>query len=177
MKFRFRPSFNIPALAAVVASLLGSAPIFTPAHASGGVIRYATPSGMNTGTCTSWGTACELQYAISVAVSGDEVWAHQGTYVPDSGLPSDRTLSFALKNGVEIYGGFAGAETLREQRSPLATVTILSGAVGDPGQTADDSYHVVTGSGTNSTAILDGFTVTAGNANGSSPADCGRRDV
>ena len=34
------------------------------------------------------------------------------------------------------------------------------------GGNGDNSYHVVTGSGTDETAILDGFTVAAGNANG-----------
>ena len=37
----------------------------------------------------------------------------------------------------------------------------------------DNSYHVVTGSGTDATAVLDGFTVTAGNANGSFPNNSG----
>jgi hypothetical protein len=31
---------------------------------------------------------------------------------------------------------------------------------------SENSYHVVTGSGTDATALLDGFAVTAGNANG-----------
>ncbi|MHC4697027.1 MAG: right-handed parallel beta-helix repeat-containing protein [Planctomycetota bacterium] len=34
---------------------------------------------------------------------------------------------------------------------------------------AENSYHVVTGSGTDATTLLDGFTITAGNADGSSP--------
>ncbi len=38
---------------------------------------------------------------------------------------------------------------------------------------SDNSYHVVTGSGTNATAILDGFTIRGGNANGSFPDDGG----
>ncbi|MHC4424661.1 MAG: hypothetical protein ACYSYV_01045 [Planctomycetota bacterium] len=31
---------------------------------------------------------------------------------------------------------------------------------------AENSYHVITGSGTDETTVLDGFTVTAGNADG-----------
>jgi parallel beta-helix repeat protein len=38
---------------------------------------------------------------------------------------------------------------------------------------AENSYHVVTGSGTDDTAVLDGFTITAGNANGSDPYNSG----
>jgi hypothetical protein len=40
---------------------------------------------------------------------------------------ADRTISFALKNGVGVYGGFAGTETMRSQRNPATNVTILSG--------------------------------------------------
>ena len=78
-----------------------------------------------------------------------------------------------LKNGVGLYGGFAGAESLRSQRDPAANVSILSGEIGDPNSTSDNSYHVVIGSGTDATAVLDGFTITAGNASGTSPASQG----
>jgi hypothetical protein len=96
-----------------------------------------------------------------VAVSGDQIWVKAGTYKPTSG--TDRSISFVLKNGVAIYGGFNGTETLLSQRNPAANVAILSGEIGAAG-TSDNSFHVVIGSGTDSTAVLDGFTVTAGNA-------------
>jgi predicted outer membrane repeat protein len=66
---------------------------------------------------------------------------------------------------VGIYGGFNGTETLRTQRNPVTNVTRLSGDIGDTRDWSDNSYHVVTGGGTNSTAVLDGFTIYAGNAN------------
>ncbi len=48
--------------------------------------------------------------------------------------------------------------------------TILSGDLnGDDASTSgldENSYHVVTGSATGAQAVLDGFTITAGNANG-----------
>ena len=72
-----------------------------------------------------------------------------------------------LKNGVSVYGGFAGTETLLSQRDPSANPTILSGDIGTVNDTSDNAYHVVVGSGTNSTAVLDGVTITAGNGNGS----------
>ncbi|HEU0297725.1 MAG TPA: choice-of-anchor Q domain-containing protein, partial [Anaerolineales bacterium] len=117
-------------------------------------------TGLNDGS--SWTDAyTDLQAALSTASSGDEIWVAAGTYKPTSS--TDRTNSFALKNGVAIYGGFAGTETLRTQRNPATNVTILSGEIGAAG-IADNSYHVVIGSGTNSTAVLDGFTITAGYA-------------
>jgi hypothetical protein len=51
------------------------------------------------------------------------------------------------------------------QRDTTAHPTVLSGDIGIVGNNDDNSYHVVTGSGTDETAILDGFIVTQGNAN------------
>jgi hypothetical protein len=68
---------------------------------------------------------------------------------------------------VALYGGFAGAEFLRSERSIAANVTTLSGDLnGDDASTgkSENSYHVVTGV---TGATLDGFTVTGGNANAS----------
>src|SRR5262249_45297902 len=79
---------------------------------------------------------------------------------------ADRTVSFALKEGVGVYGGFAGTETLRSQRDWAAHPTVLSGDIGTPGDASDNSYHVVSSDGLTAAAVLDGFTVTAGNATG-----------
>jgi hypothetical protein len=80
---------------------------------------------------------------------------------------------------VGIYGGYAGVGAPNpDDRNIDAHETILSGDLtGDDGYFFDNnnenSYHVVTGSRTDVTAILDGFTVTGGNANGSEPNDRG----
>lgn len=154
------------ALALVLISTAG--PTLVQAVAS---TRYAAPGGLTTGNCDNWGVACDLQYALTSAVSGDQIWAVQGTYKPTSTM--DRTISFALKSGVAVYGGFIGMETSLEQRDPTANVTILSGDIGTAADSSDNSYHVVWGGGTNSAAVLDGFTITAGNANGTFPANYG----
>ena len=84
-----------------------------------------------------------------------------------------------MKNGVAIYGGFAGNESDIELRDPNANETILSGDVnGDdiPGDLttnrADNCYHVFyhNNIGLSRTAILDGFIITGGNANASTPS-------
>lgn len=121
--------------------------------------------GANDGT--SWTDAfIDLQSALSVAMDGDEIWVAAGSYTPTNGI--DRTISFVLKNGVALYGGFAGTETSRGQRDWSAHETVLSGNIGAPGTNTDNSYHVVVGSGTNATAVLDGFTVLGGYADGGS---------
>jgi hypothetical protein len=81
-------------------------------------------------------------------------------------------------NGVAIYGGFPAGGSTWEQRDPNMHETILTGDLnGDDGpnfaNNGDNCYHVVNGSGTDANSILDGFTITAGNANGSSPDNSG----
>ena len=125
-------------------------------------VRYVKPDGALMGTCNSWLNACTLHAALSVAVAGDALWVKAGTYTPTSG--TDRSSTIQLRNGVGIFGGYAGTETKPGQRDPVANVTTLSGNIGSLGHSTDNSYHVVTGSGTNSTAVLDGFTITGGYA-------------
>ena len=126
--------------------------------------RYAAPTVVGSGDCSSWANACTLQTALTGASSGDTIWVKAGTHYPTAS--TDRTISFVLKNGVSVYGGFEGTETLLSQRDPSANPTILSGDIGTVNDTSDNAYHVVVGSGTNSTAVLDGVTITAGNGNG-----------
>jgi hypothetical protein len=73
-----------------------------------------------------------------------------------------------LQDGVAVLGGFAGTETLVTQRNPASNVTILSGEIGAAGN-ADNAYHVVRAASLTSTAVLDGFTITGGNADGPAP--------
>lgn len=119
---------------------------------------------------TSWATAYDdLQDALEAAVSGDQIWVAAGTYEPSDAPDDDvdpRALSFALKDGVGLYGGFAGTETALEQRDFEANVTTLSGDINVDVTAADNAYHVVVGSGVTDTAVLDGFTIRAGQADG-----------
>jgi predicted outer membrane repeat protein len=119
-------------------------------------------TGLNTGV--SWADAyTDLQSALAAATSGDEIWVAAGTYKPTSGI--DRNISFSLKSGVSLYGGFAATETARGQRDWTTNVTMLSGDIGTAGTPYDNSYHVVAASAI-ADAALDGFTISAGRANG-----------
>ena len=126
-------------------------------------IFYVKPVASGSGNCDSWANACALSYALSNSIPGQEIRVAAGTYKPTTS--SDRTATFQLRSGVAIYGGFAGTETEREQRDPVTNLTILSGDIGATSDASDNSYHVVTGA---TGATLDGFNVTAGNANGNS---------
>ena len=160
----FRPS-------TLLASLTVAAVAFAPDALA--AIRYVDGSlATGAGNGTTWADAYRgptaLTAALAASVAGDEIWVKAGTYKPsDTG---SRTASFVMRTGVGIYGGFAGTETQRDQRSVAANETILSGDLlgNDTTSTTtfgDNSYHVVLGSSVTSSAVLDGFTIRAGNAN------------
>ncbi|MHC4676835.1 MAG: choice-of-anchor Q domain-containing protein, partial [Planctomycetota bacterium] len=110
-----------------------------------------------------------LQDALYVASAGNIIWVGQANdgndYVPDhnSAYPDgndSREMTFQLKSGVEIYGGFAGyLAPDPDARDIQLYETILSGDINTPGDMSDNSYHVVSGSGVDETAVLDGFTI------------------
>ena len=127
-------------------------------------ILYVKP-GAN-GDCLSWDTACELQTAIFNAVSGDQIWVAAGSYKPTT--DTNRTAAFQLKSGVAIYGGFPAAGGDWSQRDWETYPATLSGDIGVSGDNADNSYHVVKSNGVDASAILDGFTISLGYANGTS---------
>lgn len=132
------------------------------ADARGGGVIYSKPIATGAGDCSNWQNACTLQTALGYATTGDEIWVAAGTHKPTSG--SDRTATFQLENDVQIYGGFIATETLRTQRNWLENETILSGDIGTQATSSDNVYHVVNGSDVTQTAVLDGFTITGGNA-------------
>jgi hypothetical protein len=146
------------------------------------------------GDGSSWGTAYKyLQDGLyKPPTGGDQIWVAAGTYKPDEttanpGGSGSRTATFQLINGVGIYGGFAGVETTLEERDWENNETILSGdlagddnpatqvadLLNDPSR-AENSYQVICGSSVpDDNAILDGFIVTGGNANGNFPFNSG----
>lgn len=125
-------------------------------------------SGKNwTDAMTDLGTA--MTFAAVPENGITEVWVAAGTYRPDQGT-GNRLARFELVNGIGLYGGFAGDETERDSRNPLANRTVLSGDLnGDDqsgGNNGENSYHVVEAFETDATSVFDGFVVTGGNANG-----------
>ncbi len=120
------------------------------------------------GDGTSWNTAFDdLQDALDASDaigSNAQIWVAAGTYTPNRGT-GDREDSFELRDNVALFGGFAGNETDLDQRDPLANPTVLSGS--------QYFYHVVTAIGVGNTAVLDGFTIRAGQAQGPFMDHCG----
>ncbi|MCP4966748.1 MAG: hypothetical protein GY926_16165, partial [bacterium] len=137
---------------------------------STGVLRVDAASTSLSPDGSSWTAAFpELFDALAVANSGDEIWVASGTYYPTAGV--DRSVSLTLVSGVSVYGGFDATETERSARDHATNVTILSGDIDQNGvRDFANSYHVLRGA---DGAILDGFTITKGNAaiTGPPPAD------
>ena len=137
-------------------------------------VIYVKENAIGSNDGSSWTHAyTSLQDALAAAaISGEDVWVAEGTYFPDEGmgLGNDNPFStFTLVNEVTIYGGFPGLpgqEGLFDLRDPEAFETVLSGDLNQNNQYDDglDAYHVTSGGGTDSTAVIDGFTIAYGNA-------------
>ncbi|MBN2271647.1 MAG: right-handed parallel beta-helix repeat-containing protein, partial [Sedimentisphaerales bacterium] len=167
--------YNYALSAAEVAQLVSPTVIYVDSDAPGA----------NNGCCWADAFHC-LQDALALAAEGAEIRVAQGTYTPDCGegiTPGDRTATFALKNAVIIQGGYAGyGEAEPDARSIGEYLTVLSGdLIGNDTEVSelenwednearsDNSYHVVTAMHTGSTAVLDGFTVSGGYTDATSP--------
>ncbi len=144
-------------------------------------IIYVDDDAVGTNDGSSWNNAYTfLQDALADANSAEkpvEIHVAQGIYKPDQGVIQtlgDRTATFRLINGVTLKGGYAGAVEPNTIDIELYE-TILSGDLSgndidvndtvdmrDAQHRYDYSWHVVTGSNTDETAVLDGFTITGG---------------
>ncbi|MHC4739136.1 MAG: right-handed parallel beta-helix repeat-containing protein [Planctomycetota bacterium] len=140
----------------------------------------------SSGTGGSWAEAYgDLQEAVGAAGSGKQIWVAAGTYKPDPcGLSNPREASFQMKNEVAIYGGFANSgNPVWDDRDPNIYQTKLSGDLNDDDvagdlntNRTDNCYHVfyhTSSLNLNETAVLDGFVISGGHADGSSGHDRG----
>ncbi|MBU1693127.1 MAG: right-handed parallel beta-helix repeat-containing protein, partial [Verrucomicrobia bacterium] len=137
-----------------------------------------------TGSGSSWADAMgDLQAAINeIRLLGTgQVWVAAGTYHPNSwphgGTGEVRAMHFALAKNVQVYGGFpaTGNPGLAE-RAPSAYLSLCSGDLGAPGDASDNAYHVFhhsLDSALDRSALLDGFTLSYGQAAGAFPHNSG----
>ena len=117
-----------------------------------------------TGDGSSWTNASgNLKYIMDKATSGAQIWVAAGQYLPSPN--GDRSVSFTLANGVQLYGGFSGNEVSMEERDLAVNATILSGAIGKTGQ-EDNSFNVLYLYNANSSTRIDGFIIRDGRADG-----------
>jgi len=150
-----------------------------------GRIVYVDKDATGANNGSTWADAYNyLQDALMFARTGDEIRVAEGVYKPDDFVLSDRPNrgreeTFQLMNNVAVRGGYAGfGEANPYARDVNEYETILSGDrqgndivvvdaadLLDEASREDNCYHVVTGHNTDETAVLDGCTITGGNAN------------
>lgn len=165
------------------AAALPKTPESKPRNVTGKII-YVDNAATGSNDGSTWINAFKfLQDAIALASKDDQIWVARGIYKPNQGKQPDRgerAATFTLKSGVAIYGGFPTGGGKWEDGNPLTNETILSGdfkgddaTVNSPAMLltdptrSDNARHVVTASGTDETAVLDGFIIAGGNAGGS----------
>jgi hypothetical protein len=149
----------------------------------------ADAQGNNSGT--SWANAfTNLQSAINATVSGDILFVKSGTYYPSQQMISGntRSRSFYINKNIKIYGGFNGTESTIGERNFTNNITILSGdfngndtdtngnGINDFGQ-GENAYTVVTAYNLDNTALIDGFRIFGGNADGSATYTLGSYSI
>lgn len=120
-----------------------------------------------------WCTAKQFIHdALPLAVGpSDEIRVADGIYYPDTGgtqVDNDRTMTLDLQNDVAIKGGYAGCGGAGggDFRDFIIHETTLSGDINQSGDFAGNSYNVVRSTGTMSSAVIEGFTIRDGRADG-----------
>lgn len=163
-------------------------------------IRYVKSVATGTGDGSSWENASgNLQNMIDELAKNNpqnlpgEVWVAAGTYVPQVQVISGTTYSasFLMRDGISVYGGFAGDESSKQEREVgkmpwnFVNKTILEGSYYEHSKTSwnesnhkwtltSDSRHVVFfsplpsegKSGFDKSTILNGVTIRGGYAQG-----------
>jgi uncharacterized surface protein with fasciclin (FAS1) repeats len=110
-------------------------------------VLYVSAAGDNSDGLT-WATAFHsIKAALAVAQEGDQLWVAHGEYAISQ---SADQLSFV--NGVDVFGGFAGSETLVAERNPVANPTIIKHDDTSPG-----NFRLLNSADLALTTIWDGF--------------------
>lgn len=160
-------------------------------HLDASRIRYVKVGG--TGDGSSWDKASgDLQKMIDELATIDapgEVWVAAGTYRPTTQIIEgvQYAASFRMRDGIDVYGGFAGTETSKAEREKgdmpwiYTNETILLGADYENGTAtwANNQWNVTSSSrhvvwfapmageeDFKYTTVLDGVTIKGGAANG-----------
>jgi hypothetical protein len=135
-------------------------------------IRYVNLNATGTNDGTSWANAYRslaeaVEDAHLATTSVDEIWVAAGTYLPVSvnNLGCAMGPNFLVRDGLGLYGGFAGTETRREQADPQQNTTVLRGNDSASLMGNNSTSVVLAEAGCGPTTRIDGFTITNGIAN------------
>lgn len=125
-------------------------------------VWYVATDGSDSNSGQSWDDAFQsIQNAIDNATGyTDEIWVKQGIY-----YPSDPVV---IENQVTLYGGFSGVEVEAGQRDWQKNKTVVDGQ-----GVIDHCFYIERGPSWSQGVVIDGFTITGGNADGGSDDDNG----
>jgi uncharacterized repeat protein (TIGR01451 family) len=149
-----------------------------------GPVIYVDVDASTGGDGQGWDTAYKylqdaLDYTEVYSNTDYQIWVAEGIYYPDEDEDGDHasdavTETFRLRHSnVQLYGGFAGTETVRDQRDWGQHLTVLSGDVDGnddaTGIVGENAYHVLYLDGDSyesitEATVIDGFAITAGQA-------------
>lgn len=130
-----------------------------------------------TGNGSSWANASgDLQAMIDASTGEDSIWVAKGIYKPtkapwptttNNAPVTERDNAFVIKKNVKIFGGFAGTETLFEERDFVLNETILSGDLNnDNVASIGDAYHIMVSLNNSDGSEVNGFIFQHGFADG-----------
>jgi hypothetical protein len=111
---------------------------------------FVTPGAPAAATGNSWANARDLQSAINNAIAGDSIFVAQGMYQLTG------AQSFNMKEGLKMYGCFAGTETYLSERNLKVTYASTLSGNGSP--------VIINNNTLTAAALLDGFTITNGSS-------------
>lgn len=135
---------------------------------------YVRPTSVGLQNGSSWANAfSDIQPALQVAKSGDQIWVAQNFYKPTQN--ADRSAFWDFPSGVRMYGGFLGNETQFSSRNPNLRTTVLSGDIGIAENHSDNSYNLIRMVNPGDSTIVDGFKFQYAHANqeGGLPGEMG----
>lgn len=126
-------------------------------------VFYVKP-GPDGGNGLSWATAYNNPQKAILNTCADTIKVAKGVYKP---AQQNRDSSFAIYNGIVLLGGYPDSGNPTDQdRNPLLFPTELSGDIGIPNDSLDNTYSVMKISCPDTTVIVDGFIIRQGNADG-----------
>ncbi|APY11733.1 hypothetical protein BWZ22_11010 [Seonamhaeicola sp. S2-3] len=135
-------------------------------------IIYVDANATGTNDGRSWTNAfTDIETALAIQdcgftgeirVAGGQTFKPSTSRLCTGGCTSPRDYYFLIQNDIQLKGSYDVSNDTQDYSNP----TILSGDVGVLDNNSDNTLRVVITTNLTNAALLDGFTITQGNANG-----------
>lgn len=127
--------------------------LMTAPFGAGATIIHVNPAATGSGDGSSWANGyTHLDSALLMANYGDSVWVKQGSYaVSSGGSGCAGTSPFFIREGIYVYGSFAGTEQKLSDRSGFTVPTSII-----QGNSAEERLFAFNGI-SDSLTVINGF--------------------